>query len=292
MKQRLAVGTVQFGMQYGIANNTGMASLETVRDIVAEAQSQGVCWYDTAPCYGQSEGILGRLLPNQSQIITKTHAVASKRIHSTDVAECECVFQQSLKALRRSSVYGLMVHATEDLNKVGSDRLYAWLCRLKARGLVQKIGVSVYTPEQVDQITAQYDIDLVQFPLSLIDQRMIAQGHIAKLKAMGIELHVRSVFLQGLLLMKVADLPEYFSPYRDVIAFLHEQAGHYALTPLQLCLSFVLNIPEIDRVIIGVQTVTQFIEIMRTAHLPLDVAGLRACGDNRSGLIYPTLWQA
>jgi len=296
MQDRLAIGAVQFGMSYGVANRVGQISQGQAKKIVLAAQSSGIGLYDTAPCYGNSEQVLGQILPSQSQVMTKTHIVASEQVQASDLKACECVFQASLNALGRASIYGVMVHATEDLNKVGSDRLYAWLCELKTRGLVEKIGVSVYTPEQVDWVTERYAVDLVQFPLSVMDQRMKAQGRLAKLKALGIELHVRSVFLQGLLLMGRAELPAYFAPYRDAIIFLHEQAQACVMTPLQLCLSFVMSLPEIDRVIVGVQTLTQLSEILQAVKRPLAPSlkkvDFQACCDHRSGLIHPAVWPA
>ena len=169
---KLGLGTVQFGLPYGISNKTGQVALDEIGKILQLAATSGMQIVDTAAGYGDSENVLGRSLApaHDFLIVTKTLPLRAEKVRREDVAKAEAVFEDSLRQLGQSSVYGLLVHHSADLLNPGGDRLYAALRRWKEEGRVKKIGVSVYAREEVDRLFDRYAFDLVQLPLNVFDQ--------------------------------------------------------------------------------------------------------------------------
>jgi aryl-alcohol dehydrogenase-like predicted oxidoreductase len=164
--RKLALGTAQFGMRYGVANNTGQPSISTVQSILEQAEGAGVLTLDTAHTYGDSEQILGRLLANQSQfrIITKTLPILTDVVTKGSIEEVVAAFRRSLKRLRRSHIYGLLVHHEDDLLVPGGDRLWAWMQSIQESGLTDRLGVSVYSPQKLRAVLDRYPLGIVQAP--------------------------------------------------------------------------------------------------------------------------------
>lgn len=266
---RLGLGTVQFGLDYGVSNLGGRTPEAEVGCILNLAADLGIRILDTAAGYGNSEEVLGKTLPikHPFAIITKTPVQRADESGDTYIARVRESFRQSLLKLGQKKLYGILVHRAEDLLSAQGERLMEVLLEVKQLGLVEKVGVSVYSAAQIDAIMFRYRVEIVQLPVSVLDQRLISSGHVASLKNAGIEIHARSAFLQGLLLMPPETLPTYFSRVRSHLmgyrVFL-EKAG---LTPLQGALGFVLGLPELDHVILGVNTVAHLQELL-AAQLP------------------------
>lgn len=261
----LGLGTAQFGMKYGVTNSKGQVPFEEVGRILAIAAESGIQVLDTAPAYGSSEDVLGRALPrgHNFRIVTKTPHFRDAAISGQQAGRLvEESLDQSLARLRQPFIYGLLVHRPENLGDPFADALFETLLGLKSSGKVQKIGVSVYDAGQVDGILNKYAIDLIQIPLNVFDQRLLRSGHLKKLKQRGIEIHVRSVFLQGLLLTASEQLPHYFSPMRDHLQQYHDAIRSCHLSPLQAALAFVRNLEEVDAVLCGVTSTAQMREIL------------------------------
>ncbi len=138
---------------------------------------------------------------------------------------------------------GLLVHHAEDILGEGGDRIWDVLDGLRQRNLVSKVGVSIYTCAQVDAVLEQFNPDIVQLPSNILDQRLLAGGQISRLAARGVEVHVRSVFMQGLLLMKPMEIPSYFAPIKERLFALHTFLAEYELTPSQGALAHVRTLP-------------------------------------------------
>jgi aryl-alcohol dehydrogenase-like predicted oxidoreductase len=274
---KLGLGTVQFGLPYGIANRQGKPSIEEVGQIFQQAVIAGVLTLDTAPLYGDSESIIGSLLPNNHpfELVTKTPQFNHDRIDTQDVAHLRTTFEKSLEKLGQPSVYGLLIHRSNDLTIEGGDQLWEEMQALKASGRVQKIGVSVYSSQDIDAILDQYKIDIIQVPLNLFDQRLITNGYLTELKKRGIEIHVRSAFLQGLLLMPSTDRPTFFQPLASHFNHYQNILNAYETTPLIACLDFLNQCPEIDRIICGVDHPAHFKQIVtalgESSGIPKDV---------------------
>ncbi len=261
---RLGLGTVQFGLPYGISNKSGQVSEAEVGKILQLAASSGMQILDTAAGYGDSEAVLGASLApaHNFSIVTKTLPLKTDQVRLEDVARAETAFYDSLLHLGQPSVYGLLVHNSADLLSPGGERLYASLQRWKSEGLVGKIGVSVYGKDEVDRLFGQYAFDLVQLPLNVFDQQLVQNGTLQRLYEAGVEIHVRSALLQGLLLMPSAALPPYFASIK-----LHHKAYLAALaqagvSPLAGALGYFHSRPEVSTVLVGVETSVQLQECL------------------------------
>lgn len=255
----LGLGTVQFGMDYGISNPHGKTPPGEIKAILQVAQENGISVIDTAHSYGNSESVLGTVLANQNdfQIITKTPVYKKKRISSIDAENVKIAFYDSLKNLRRSKLAGLLIHSADDLLTDGGDNLFYAMQELKKDELVEKIGATVYSSDQIDCLLERYPFDLIQVPVNVIDQRLIYSGDLTKLKGQGIEIHARSVFLQGLLLMSPASLSSFFDPIKPLLYKYWEFLQLQTLTPIEGAIGFIKQIPEIDCIIIGVNNAEQ-----------------------------------
>lgn len=270
--KRLGLGTVQFGLDYGISNPNGKTTLEEARQIIEQATRAGITVIDTASAYGDSEKVLGRILPpdHNFHIITKTRLVRTKEITSTDVIQLTDGFQRSLENLGTDKIYGLMIHNADDLAIDGGELLFEALQRFKSQGIIEKFGVSVYNSEQIDNLLAKYSFDLIQLSINVFDQRLLERGYLSKLKKAGVEIHARSIFLQGLLLMNGKALPQWFEPVKPEInryfLFLKEKC----LAPHAAALSFVKNIKEVDCIIVGVNSAQHLIENVKAFNCSMD----------------------
>lgn len=290
---KLGLGTVQFGADYGISNKDGKTPTAEVAAILDAATELGVRIIDTACLYGDSEDVLGRSMPPDSRfdIVTKTPQFAKQSLDEADAQQVEDTFRSSLLRLNRPSVYGLLIHRADDLFVSGGDLLMDRLLTLKQSGLVSKIGVSVYSAHQIDEVLARFPIDLIQLPINALDQRLLQSGHLQKLKRAGVEIHARSIFLQGLLLMGLQDVPDYFSSIRERLESYHRFIEAQGLIPIQAALGFVANIPEIDQVICGVNNRQQLREICAAVQVKVRSEDYADFAVMDEAIVNPALWR-
>src|SRR5690606_38310207 len=169
---RIGLGTVQLGKDYGVTNHAGRPSLEEAAQIVQVAAGHGVKVIDTAAVYGKSERVLGQILRGSQdfRIVTKIPPLRERAITSRQIDLVKSAFERSLHRLDVGKVYGLLVHNPDDLLADGGDWLWEVLCELQEAGRVEKIGVSVYGEAQLEPILDEFEIDLVQLPLNVLDQ--------------------------------------------------------------------------------------------------------------------------
>lgn len=287
---KMGLGSVQWGLAYGIANRQGITSRHTVKEILAEAQAKGITVLDTAALYGDSESVLGANSLNTFRIVTKTPRFGTDSISASQAVHLTNTFHQSLSHLSCPRVYGLLVHHADDLFVPGGEKLIAAMEELKERGLVERIGVSVYDGVQIDALLKRFNPDIVQLPINVIDQRLLVGGQLERLKAGGTEIHARSVFLQGLLLMALGEIPVYFDPIRPLLTRWHSAAEAQGMSLAQAALSFVRDISYVDTVLVGVENLDQFRSCCAdfAVAAKFDASGL-ACHDPL--FVNPALWK-
>ena len=290
---KLVLGTVQFGLDYGITNATGRTSPSEVEKILSLCHSAGIHALDTSCQYGESESIIGRWLrPEHSfSVITKTKQCRSHHIGASHIELVIDAFRESLKRLGLVAVETLLVHDAEDLLKTGSSELYQRLLELKHEGLISRLGVSVYREEQIRCLLERYYLDVIQLPINVFDQRLLQAGVLDELADAGVELHARSVFLQGLLLTRPDKLPSQFQQFRrhwaDYYAYLNQQR----MSPVEGALSFVASLPQIEKVLVGVNTSVQLEEIIAAypTSCEMDQFSKFALVDEQ--ILNPSLWR-
>ncbi len=261
---RLGLGTAQFGSEYGISNSKGRVPEGDIVSILDFAKNSNIGLLDTASLYGDSEAILGKLLPadHSFRIVTKTPVAKDAIIDQAHCLDVERALYRSLDHLSQKSVYGLLVHDCNDLFKPGGDLLLTTLQEACRSGLVEKIGVSVYDGTQIDTVLEKFTPDIIQLPFSIADQRLVVSGHLKKLHAHGVEIHARSIFLQGALLMDPQLLPQHFDSVRSYFINFGLAAKKAGLSRLQACVQFVLAHQEIDIALVGVTAIAELAEIV------------------------------
>ena len=276
---KLCLGTVQFGTNYGISNRNGQVPLEEVGKILDYAKSVNIEALDTAYLYGNSEEALGNFNLSSFKVVTKTVKLNSELSLEDNVNCFERAFNESLSRLRLNSVYALLYHEANDILK--EDAIFQWGRTLKEEGKVKKLGVSVYTPEQLIEIMERYSIDIVQLPLNILDQRFVPLLKV--LKKRGIEVHVRSIFLQGLLLMEADTLGPYFDEIKPLLKRLPQPALAHAI-------NFVRSFNEIDKIVVGTTCLKDLIEIVNAYNDKLEVEDYSKFSISDERFILPQNW--
>lgn len=290
MKASLGLGTVQFGLEYGISNKTGKINANSVEHLLDQSSKLEIEVLDTAFLYGDSERVLGGQDLAPFRVVTKTPHFNVSHIAEEHANELTSSFYTSLKRLNIPNAYGLLMHNANDLLVSGGGNLFQAMQTLKSIGLVKRIGASVYDGKQVDSLLKRYDLDLVQVPMNVLDQRLINGGQMSRLKEKDIEVHVRSVFLQGLLLMDLKEVPRYFQPILPLLNSWHTAAKEQGFTLLQAALSFVRDTVGVDVVLIGVENMQQLNDCANAFLIDkrFDATEL-GCEDPR--FVNPALWK-
>lgn len=282
--KKLALGTAQFGMPYGVANRLGQPTIAEISRILELARSASVDLLDTAIAYGDSETILGQIGISDWKVVSKIPAGFDGQADSL-----ARLVESSLERLGIDSLYGLLLHDASMLLQPTGQAVADELVGLQEQGLVECVGVSIYEPSDLNAILEALPLQIVQAPLNLLDQRMLSSGWIDRLEALGIEFHARSIFLQGLLLTEPDQLPCRFSRFENRFARLREAMETSGLSPIGASLGFVLDQPGVTQGIVGVDNGAQLGEILdalNEAELP--DASLMACSE--PDLIDPRRW--
>jgi len=290
---KLGLGTVQFGLDYGVTNRQGRVPVGEVERIIEQAAAAGVRIIDTAAVYGMSESILGSVLPNTHafDLITKTPQFNVAEITGLHAEQLHDAFRQSLEHLRQPHVYGLMLHRVADLFTPGGVQLWDAMVSLRQAGLVQKIGASVYSGEEIDRLLEYEGVDLVQLPLSWLDQRLAKSGHLARLHAAGVEVHVRSAFLQGILLQRPEDLPAFFTPLCPHLQACHERFANTGLSAVAAALAYPSSHPEVAAVVCGVTSLNEWRALVAGAAARVPSFDWQACALEEPAWLNPALWR-
>lgn len=257
----MTLGTVQLGMNYGIANNSGKPDEETSFSILRTALTEGVGWLDTARGYGDSEEVIGRFLKTwkgpMPGIVTKIPRLQGSNAWELEKFATESM-ERSLQALDVSKVDAVMLHGAED-PAIHGEACADAMKALIDHGYTDKVGVSVYTAENIESML-RYDIfSLTQVPMSVFDQRLIADGWIDRLRQREYTVFVRSVFLQGLFFLdpgKMTDpiLLEHAAPKLRILRDIAEKEN---MTVAQLAIAFIRDCPGVTSLVLGADTPQQ-----------------------------------
>lgn len=286
---KIALGTVQFGLSYGIANKTGQITQIEAARILGAAAKFGINVLDTAIAYGESEAALGMQGVGEFKVVTKLPPVPAGIDDVSRWVRSEV--DGSLSRLGVKSLYGLLLHRSGDLfGKFGKGMLSS-LHDLKQQGLVEKVGVSVYAPDELDLVTEMFDMNLVQAPLNVVDRRLETSGWLAKLNDLGVEVHARSAFLQGLLLMKRDEIPEKFNRWSVLWDEWQHQLKANQVNAVAACLGYPLSLAEVDRVVVGVDSAAQLQEILTASNTVVNSVEWVSMVCDNEHLTNPSEWK-
>jgi len=292
---RLTLGTVQFGMDYGIANKGGRLSYRDVHTIIAQAYEGGVNTFDTAAGYGESEKIIGRIfqdlnIADKVVIITKVCHLEKRTLsdHAADELWKRSVVD-SLNNLQLDVLPVCLIHTEEDFSHISS------LMRLKDQGLVGRVGISVMTPAAGREILSSGLVEAMQIPSNILDRRFINSEIISQAKDKGLALFVRSVYLQGLLLMPEADMPAELAAVAPVRRNLKELANRAGMDVAEMALRYILAIEGVTSILTGVDSPEQMrqnLELFEKGPLSPDLvtAITGMVPDLPDNILMPTRW--
>lgn len=273
---KLGLGTVQFGQAYGVSNMRGQVARDEAATILRRAAEAGVKVLDTAANYGEAETVLAALDTAPFRIVTKTCSVKD------GVAAVVARAKFSAQTLKADT---LLVHAVADLEAPG---LWPALQTLKSEGVFRRIGISTYVADDPATLAARFKPDVIQLPFSLLDQRLPQDGSLARLRDLGVEVHARSLFLQGLLLMDAP--PSYLAAAASHLANLRARLAATGTTPLAAALGFVLSRPEVAIGLVGVTGADELGQILTVAAQTLPDLDWDACALTDERILTPSLW--
>jgi aryl-alcohol dehydrogenase-like predicted oxidoreductase len=284
---RLALGTAQIGLEYGVANRIGKIPDGHVEEILAVARARGIDTLDTAMAYGDAEKRLGNAGVAGFKIVTKLPTIPKG---CSDIRQwVSSSVRHSLRLLRVDSLYAVLFHRAADLQEANAKELFQAVETLRDEGVVGRIGVSVYDPNELESIVGRFPIDIVQAPFNVVDRRLAESGWLNRLADAGTELHARSVFLQGLLVMGSRQRPDCFDRWRSLWELWNGWLERNGLTAVEACLGFALSFPKVNRVVVGVESAAQLAQLVDAAGVRVpDLPAPVACQD--LDLINPSRW--
>lgn len=257
MTYPFVLGTAQLGSHYGITNSYGCPSEADVEALLGYSVERGVCFFDTAFAYGHS---LERIVKFCSQ----KQNISFNLVNKFSVKDAfDKIYENLVSALEKSRIqrfYGVLIHDASSLGRLQEKQLSDFLGTLKKENIVSKVGVSIYAPKDLDNILDVYPVDLVQCPLNLFDQRFLESGMLTALKKKNIEIHARSLFLQGVLLsdklpQSLHTLQPVWDQYCQALAGSRSKALHFIM-------SWVKSLQSIDKWVIGVNKKEELSEIL------------------------------
>jgi aryl-alcohol dehydrogenase-like predicted oxidoreductase len=283
---KLALGTVQFGLPYGINNQNGIPDDTTMSGILDLAYNSGIRLLDTAVAYGNSEERIAALSKSEFNVVSKFSEVQNR-------IEFEVSLKASLKKLNTQYLYGYIAHNADNIIQFPG----IWEEMVRSRDeleAVKKIGCSLYTTKQLeDLLNMGFVPDLVQLPYSLLDRKF--ENYLTELKKMNVEIHIRSVFLQGLYFMNPDQLPFKLQPLKNTLAYLHSLCQRFETSICCLALNYVYKNPNVDFVVIGIDSSIQLAQNLNIVNEDLDPDLMNLVNDisvSNPELLHPGNWKS
>ncbi len=263
----LALGTVQFGINYGITNESGQVPDEVVSQMLRLAQREGISLFDTASDYGASQLRLGEFAADggDQRYVTKFSLPSDGSVPTANN-----LFLDSMATLRVSTLHAVLFHKISDFTDERAHDAVEVLRAARSNRIVARIGVSIYTEEDLALALDIFpDLDILQLPANLLDVRLLESVAVSELRQRGAEIHVRSVLLQGLLLSDPELLPEYFAGLQPALRHLHHRAAEENVSALTMALGAIRQHPSVDAVLVGATNVAELeaiIEAWKGSH--------------------------
>jgi aryl-alcohol dehydrogenase-like predicted oxidoreductase len=285
---KLVLGSAQFGLRYGATNNKEKISNKNILKILNLSNKKKIKYIDTSGQYGNSEKKIGSFFKNKFNTISKIPRIPKKTKNIS-----EWIFLNTLKSINNLKIkrlYGILLHDERDLVRGHKYEVFKALKRLKEIGLVKYIGVSVYDYNNLKKILFNFKLDIVQGPINIFDQRALRKDISSLIKKKKIKFFARSIFLQGMLLsnksflQKLKNFSKYYKNWQQYENWLKKNN----FSKLQGCVNFIMNCKNIDYVIVGFSSYSEFAEIVNTKFKKIQIPKFLKCHDTR--LINPLKW--
>lgn len=262
MKKKIVIGTAQFGNIYGISNVKKInLNPKEIKKILKFCNENNLNYLDTAMDYGNSQSLIGNI-NNNFQIFTK---ISLLKINKNNLKKTiNLKINHSLLCLKKKNIHTLFIHNFDEIikNKSISKLVFLELNKFKKKNIIKFIGVSSYYPEKLHKYHKFFKFDSIQVPLNLFDQRLIKSKIFKSKKFANIQIHVRSIFLQGLLLFNKKTLPTYFLKWKRYFLFYFKFLKSKNINSLDASLKFIKQFDRINFIVIGVQKTSELKEIL------------------------------
>lgn len=294
----LCLGTVQFGMDYGIAGQKKPSVQEAV-SMLDYAVQNGIRTVDTASAYGVAEDVVGRFLGKKTVARDKLSLVSKLKpnlLDGVDVSRYYDVMKlnlvSSLRRLGTDYLDGFLLHSSR---YIFNDRMIEALGRLQKEGYAKHVGVSVYEPEEAMKCIEREDVDFMQLPFSIFDQRMLKGRVFQAAEGSGMKIHSRSAFLQGLILMEEGDVPPYLEKAKPILRKTDGLCREFGIPRIALAMGFVKRQGAISRLVFGVDNLAQLKEDIKYFEDDIPAGILEEIGrqftDIETDIVMPSLWK-
>ena len=261
MKNKIILGSANFNQVYGIKKN--LIKKNQIKKLLYLASKNNIKIIDTAPIYNESEKIIGQLNKNRFKIISKIPN-KPKNIKKGQIKDwLKNSATNSLENLNIKKFECLLLHNGESLLKKYGNEIYEGIKKLKSNGITKKIGISIYNFNSLNKILKKFKVDLIQVPFNIFDQRLIQKDLLKRIKKQKIQIHVRSVFLQGVLLLKYNQLPKKLKKFKKEWDKWQNWLKKNKANPLQACLSFIRNQTQLDGIVVGCDNINQLNQILK-----------------------------
>ena len=286
MVNKIILGTVQFGINYGINNSSGKISTDNAWEILNYSNSNGINQLDTAAAYGDSEQVIGKYLKNNED---KEFKIISKLFLKNQTLEDS--LRSSIKKLNVKMLETILFHSHDDY-LIHKNEIIDFNTKFKGR-LFKNIGVSAYTNKEVEEIIKDECVDIIQMPFNILDNASKREDTYKKIKKHEKKLHTRSVFLQGLIFKKVNELQGEFKVLQNAFLKIEKLCKEFNLTTNELALSYALSKDYIDGILIGVDSLDHLKNNIRISGLKIsqklieEIDNLNIPDEN---ILNPTSW--
>ena len=300
---KITLGTAQLGFNYGIANVNGKPDFNKSIEILNYSWQNEINTFDTSPLYGNSEKLIGSFISSKSIDNLENLIIISKlpRIQLEDKLTFDNLYMhiknqifQSIKNLQIKRIPIYLIHHTPDIN-IKDGLIIDCLTQIKSDGLIDKFGISAYNPEEVKTSLKFKDINVIQIPINIFDQRLIRNGLLKELKKRGYIIFARSIYLQGLFFISPEKLPKNLKIAKEPLLKLQTIIKEYDIDIDKLTFLFVRDLPEISSLVIGTEKVKQVernIKILKEQPLLNDIRNriMEEFSEISERIINPSLW--
>ena len=264
--KKIVIGTANFGMDYGIGNNQKKLLDSDILEIINTAKKIGIDTIDTAISYGNSLNRLGGFGVENFKIITKFPKIPDDKKNQTTWFNEQ--IEGTLKKLGINNLEAVLLHYPKDIIENNNSELIHFLLNLKNEGVIKKIGVSIYEKNELEEILKIFKPEIIQCPINLFDNRLLEKNYLEKISKKGIEIHIRSIFLQGLLLFKREEMPKEFLKYYNIWEEWYNWLKIMKLNPLEACIRYTNSLKSVDKIVVGINSAHHLKQITKYMRKP------------------------
>ena len=263
---QLSIGTANFGLKYGQDNEFRQLSRDDIIMILNLAQDNKINHLDTAGAYGDSEKILGKIGVERWKVTGKIPSIPKDEKNVQRFIESK--INESLNNLKIPFFESILIHNPNDFVTHNANQIVNGLRQIKTKGFVKKIGVSVYQKSELDHCLNYFEPDVVQFPLNLLDNRFIEDNYLTTGNRQGIEVHIRSIFLQGILAAPLNVQPSVLKKWPLIWSYWGNWLKRNNICPVEASTRFAMNLDRINKVVVGVNNIKQLKQIIKFSKKP------------------------